>query len=98
MCVLGVATCGILNYPEYVGQLLTVAIVNFPQRRAERAQGRQSGARRGHLNGEQNARTDVSRARCGRLNGEQPRGQPSGTPWEMRQRIHRTRWWYLDRE
>ena len=53
MSVLGLAACGILNYPEYVRQLLTVAIVNLPQRRAERAQGRQSGARRGRLNGEQ---------------------------------------------
>ena len=40
MSVLCLAACGILNYPEYVRQLLTVAIVNLPQRRAERAQGR----------------------------------------------------------
>ena len=53
MSVLGLAAFGILNYPEYVRQLLTVAIVNLPQRRAEHAQGRQSGARRGRLNGEQ---------------------------------------------
>ena len=62
MSVLGLAAFGILNYPEYVRQLLriiTVAIVTLPQRRGERAQGRQSGARRG------------------RLNGEQPRGQAS---------------------
>ena len=49
----------------------------MPQRQAEHAQGRQSGARSGRLNGEQNTRMDVSRARRGRLNGEQPRGQPS---------------------
>ena len=53
MSVLGIAACGILNYPESVRQLLTVAIVTLPQRRAERAQGRQSGVRRGRLNGEQ---------------------------------------------
>ena len=40
MSVLCLAACGILNYPEYVRQLLTVAIVNLPQRRAERTQGR----------------------------------------------------------
>ena len=37
MSVLGLAAFGILNYPEYVRQLLTVAIVNLPQRREERA-------------------------------------------------------------
>jgi hypothetical protein len=71
MSVLGIAACGILNYPEYLRQLLIVPIVNLPQRRAERAQGCQSGARRSRLNGEQNARTDVSRARRGHLNDEQ---------------------------
>ena len=76
MSVLGLAAFGILNYPEYVRQLLTVSIVNLPQQRPERTQGRRSGARRGRLNGEQNAWTDVSRARRGRLNGEKPRGQP----------------------
>jgi hypothetical protein len=75
MSVLGVAACGILNYPEYVRQLLTVAIVNLPQWQAKRAQGRQSGAHRSRLNGEQNAWTDPSRARRGRLNEEQ------STPW-----------------
>ena len=80
MSVLGLAACGILNYPEYVRQLLTVAIVNLPQRRAERTQGRKSGACRSRLNGEHNAWTDASRARCGRLNDEQPCGQPYGTP------------------
>ena len=70
MSVLGLAACGIVNYLEYVRQLLTVAIVNLPQRRAERAQGRQSGARRGRLNGEQNVRMVASRARRGLLNSE----------------------------
>ena len=49
----GLCRMCILNYPEYVRQLLTVAIVTLPQRRVERAQGRQSGARRGRLNGKQ---------------------------------------------
>ena len=53
MSVLGLAAFGILNYPKYVRQLLTVAIVTLPQWRAERTQGRQSGARHGCLNGEQ---------------------------------------------
>jgi len=51
--VLGLAAFGILNYPEYVKELLTVAIVTLPQWRAERAQGRQSGARHDRLNDEQ---------------------------------------------
>ena len=38
---------------------------------------RMNGARRGRLNGEQNARTDASRACLRRLNSEQPHGQPS---------------------
>ena len=75
MSVLGLAARGILNYPEYVRKILTVAIVNLPQRRAERAQGCQSGARRDRLNGEKNTRTNASRAPHGRLNSEQPRGQ-----------------------
>ena len=41
MSVLCLAACGISNYPEYVRQLLTVAIVNLPQRRVERVQERQ---------------------------------------------------------
>ena len=53
MSVLGLAAFGILNYPEYVRQLLTISTVTLPQQRVERAQGRQSGARRGRLNGEQ---------------------------------------------
>ena len=36
MSVLGLAACGILNYPKYVRQLLTVVTVNLPQQRAER--------------------------------------------------------------
>ena len=35
MSVLCLAACGILNYPKYVRQLLTVTIVNLPQWRAE---------------------------------------------------------------
>ena len=46
MSVLCLAACGILNYPEYVRQLLTVAIVNLPQRRAERARGRHGPAKK----------------------------------------------------
>ena len=49
MSVLGLAACGILNYPEYVRQLLTVAIANLPQRRAERAQGRHASNHVVHL-------------------------------------------------
>ena len=36
LSVLGLAACVILNYPEYVRQLLTIAIVNLPQQLAER--------------------------------------------------------------
>ena len=76
MSVLCLAACGILNYPEYVRQLLTVAIANLPQRRAERAQGCQSGACRSRLKCEQNMRTDTSRARRGCVNKEQSMAWP----------------------
>ena len=76
MSVLCLAACGILNYPEYVRQLLTVAIVNLPQWRAECAQGRESGACCGRLYGEQNMRTDTSRARRGCVNKEQSMAWP----------------------
>ena len=60
MSVLGLAAFGILNYHEYVRQLLTIAIVNLPQRQAERAQGRHSSNHVANLLAPRGTRDDAS--------------------------------------